>query len=212
MVLGSVLIDQITKIWAEEHLLAWSNKNNLKEYSGIQLPIKTLGQRNSIDTKSPDHFIYVGLNYVRNQGAAWGIFSNLKDQIRIPFFYIITIFATLVILLYWRQTPFSHRLVHFALALIFSGAIGNFIDRFRLGYVIDFIDVRWSLALPFTIDLGWNFFPESLDFFNISINTNVWRYDFPNFNWADSMITTGVCIILLDMIFFEPKRTQTNNA
>ena len=122
------------------------------------------------------------------------------------FFYAITIIATLVILLYWRQTPVSHRLVRFALALIFSGAIGNFTDRFSLGYVIDFIDVRWLVPLPFTINLSWNFFPDFLGFLNQNIDTSFWQYNFPNFNWADSMVTIGVSLIIIDMIFFEKKR------
>jgi signal peptidase II len=206
MVLGSVIIDQVTKVLAEKNLLVWSDNDSLREYSGTQKPLLILGNEQAIYRSESSAAFYLGLNYVRNQGAAWGVFSDLNDSIRIPLFYFITIFATFVILLYWRQTPVAHRFIHFALALIFSGAIGNFIDRFRLGYVIDFIDTRWSLPLPFTINLNIDFFPNFLNFLNFKINTNVWRYDFPNFNWADSMISIGVMFILFDMIFLEPKR------
>ncbi|MEN9835542.1 MAG: hypothetical protein RL011_1735, partial [Pseudomonadota bacterium] len=91
-----------------------------------------------------------------------------------------------IILLYLRSTPVHHRLAIFSLSLILSGAIGNFLDRVRFGYVIDWIDVRWNLA-------GW-------------------RYDFPNFNFADSCITVGVSLLLIDMLFFERMREQETVA
>jgi signal peptidase II len=71
------------------------------------------------------------------------------------------------------------------LTLILSGAIGNFIDRIRYGFVIDWIDVRWNL-------LGW-------------------RYDFPNFNIADSAITVGVSLLLIDMLILESIRQKKGN-
>ena len=132
----------------------------------------------------------------------------MDDRVRVPFFYAITIIATLVILLYWRQTPVSHRLVRFALALIFSGAIGNFTDRFSLGYVIDFIDVRWLIPLPFAINLSWDFFPSFLGFLNQNINISAWQYNFPNFNWADSMVTIGVSLIIIDKETRPPRRIE----
>jgi signal peptidase II len=70
--------------------------------------------------------------------------------------------------------------------LILSGAIGNFLDRVRFGYVIDWIDVRWNL-------LGW-------------------RYDFPNFNFADSCITVGVSFLLVDMLILEGLRSRAHAA
>ena len=206
MVVGSVIIDQVSKGLAEKDLLLWSDDDSLRRYGGGQRQLVIFGDEQSIYGSSGKAAFYIGLNYVRNQGAAWGFLSDLKDSIRIPLFYFITIIATIVILVYWRQTPFNHRFVHFALALIFSGAVGNFIDRFRLGYVIDFIDTRWSLPLPFNINLNIDLFPEFINFLNIKINTSVWRYDFPNFNWADSMISVGVMFLLVDIVFFEPKR------
>jgi signal peptidase II len=206
MVVGSVVLDQVSKSLAEKFFLVWADDDSLRHYGGSQKQLVVFGDEQAIYGSSSKAAFYLGLNYVRNQGAAWGVLSDLKDSIRIPLFYLITILATIVILVYWRQTPSHHRFIHFALALIFSGAIGNFIDRFRLGYVIDFIDTRWSLPLPFTINLNINFFPNFLNFLNFKINTNVWRYDFPNFNWADSMISVGVMFLLVDIVFFEPKR------
>ena len=207
MCLGSVAIDQITKQWAERYLMVWEQKENLKIYEGKRHHLLTLGdQEESI--KSQKSFLSFNFNYVRNQGAAWGMFSNLDDNIRIPFFYFVTIFAIAIIIFYWRSTPLHHRLARFALALIFSGAIGNFIDRFRLDYVIDFIDVRWSFMLPFKINLNIDFFPSFLDFLNFKIYLEKWSYSFPNFNWADSTITVGVSLLIFDMLVFEPAREK----
>ena len=203
MVIGSVIVDQVTKHLAHKHLLIWEHQKDPMIYQGKLYPIWTIG--NEDRTRGQENFfISFSGNYVRNQGAAWGAFSNLKDSIRIPFFYMVTFFALLVIFFYWRSTPVHHKLARFALALIFSGAIGNFIDRFRFGYVIDFIDVRWHIPLPFPINF-------SIDFLNISVRLDAWNYHYPNFNWADSAITVGVVLLIFDMIFLEHKRKKFEN-
>lgn len=74
------------------------------------------------------------------------------------------------IVVYFLRTQKDQWLLRFALALVFGGAIGNFADRIRLGYVIDFIEWHW--------------------------------YDkasWPTFNVADSAISVGVCLMILDM-------------
>ena len=81
------------------------------------------------------------LTYIRNKGAAFGIFAD--GAVRIPFFISVTIIALLVILWYLRRLRADQRLAAFSLALIFAGALGNLIDRVRFGEVIDFLDVFW---------------------------------------------------------------------
>ena len=66
-------------------------------------------------------------------------------------------------------------MAHTSLALIFSGAIGNLIDRVRLGEVIDFLDAHW------------------------------YRHHWPAFNVADSMICVGVFLLAIDMILEEKR-------
>ncbi|ALC15274.1 lipoprotein signal peptidase [Desulfuromonas soudanensis] len=107
------------------------------------------------------------ITYVRNKGAAFGILSD--SPLRIPFFITVALVAALGILWYLSRTRADQRLLHFALALVFSGAVGNLIDRIRLGEVIDFLDVHW------------------------------YRHHWPAFNVADSAITVGVALMLLDM-------------
>lgn len=76
------------------------------------------------------------LSYVENRGAAFGILQGKH-----LFFIIITLIVMIFIVIYYNKLP-SQRKYHwmrFALILLASGAIGNLIDRIRLGYVIDFL-------------------------------------------------------------------------
>ena len=179
MTIASVGLDQTTKMLAEAELMIWQHPENLRQYQGR--PHYVWSTSRDAPTQSKFYF-YLGFNYVRNQGAAWGILSNLQDNIRVPFFYGMTILAILLILYYLRSTPYGHRLARLALVLILSGAIGNFIDRLRVGYVIDWIDVRWNIA-------GW-------------------FYHFPNFNIADSCISVGVFLLIVDSLILDILRRR----
>ena len=184
MVIGSIGLDQVTKIHAQTQLMRMSHETDPTIYVGQRFHLFTIG--GSEDAVDGGTFFSLSTNYVRNLGAAWGALSNLPDGLRVPFFYLVTLVAVAVILAYIRATPPSHRLAIFALAMILSGALGNFIDRIRLGYVIDWIDARWNL-------LGW-------------------RYDFPNFNIADSAITVGVALLMVDMLVLDPARQRRQAA
>ena len=179
MVVGSVGLDQASKIQSQESLMVWSHKDDLTQYQGRRHSLLSVG---SPIAEDGGLYLAFSVNYVRNLGAAWGTLSNLPDHIRVPFFYIVTVIAAAVILVYLRQTPWHHRLARFSLTLILSGAIGNFVDRLVHGYVIDWIDVRWRI-------FGW-------------------RYDFPNFNVADCAITVGVSFLIFDMLVLETIRNK----
>ena len=111
---------------------------------------------------------FFDITYVRNQGAAFGIFAQFPASFREPFFTIVPLFAIFVILMIVRKTPDSDRLNLLALSLICAGAIGNFIDRWQYKFVIDFLDFHYKEV-----------------------------YHFPAFNVADSAIVVGVGIMLL---------------
>ncbi len=110
------------------------------------------------------------MRYAENPGAAWGLFRDLSLTARNAIFSLTLLGAVGFILFYFRRLRREQRLAQVALSLVFSGAIGNFIDRLARGYVVDFIDWHW-----------WN------------------RPDlyFPTFNVADSMITVGVLLLVL---------------
>ena len=107
------------------------------------------------------------LTYIRNQGAAFGILSN--SAVRVPFFIAVAAVALLAILWYLRQLRHDQVLAAFSLALIFAGALGNLIDRVRLGEVIDFLDVFWR------------------------------HHHWPAFNVADSAICVGAALLVWEM-------------
>jgi signal peptidase II len=118
----------------------------------------------STDTGSREFLSY---HYVRNRAA----FSFLSDASwRLPFFITVSIIAALVILIAFRKLRDDQKFAQTALAMIFSGAVGNLIDRIRLGEVIDFLDAHW------------------------------YRHHWPAFNVADSLICVGVLLLAIDMI------------
>ena len=101
-------------------------------------------------------------------------FGILADSaIRIPFFITVSLLALLAILWYMKKLAPDQKLTVFALSLVFAGALGNLVDRIRFGEVIDFLDVFWG------------------------------RHHWPAFNVADSAITVGVGLLILDMWLYE---------
>lgn len=79
---------------------------------------------------------FLRLHYVRNTGAAWSMFSN--STLGLAVFSV----GLVLLLLFWLyKTPAERLGQKAALSLIIGGALGNMLDRFRLGYVVDF----WEL-------------------------------------------------------------------
>jgi signal peptidase II len=110
------------------------------------------------------------LTHVHNTGAAFGLL-NAADFAYKPIVMIAVAAVALVAIAgYATQLGFHERLARFGLALILGGAFGNLIDRAIFGYVVDFVDVYWR-------------------------TTHFWA-----FNVADSAITIGAILVLLDMI------------
>jgi signal peptidase II len=107
------------------------------------------------------------LTYVRNAGAAFGVFGAAPAAVRLPLFLLVTVAAAWALLSMLRHARSEQRVLVAALGAILGGAAGNFICRIRYGEVIDFLDAHWG-------DLHW-----------------------PAFNVADSAITVGVLLVLL---------------
>jgi signal peptidase II len=79
--------------------------------------------------------------YVENRGAAFGILQN-----RTLFFIIMTVIVGTILIYSIVKIPGS-TFYKFTLSMILGGAIGNLIDRVRLGYVVDFIDFKFFPAV-----------------------------------------------------------------
>lgn len=123
---------------------------------------------------------YFNITYVRNTGAAFGILRDSWESFRSLFFLLMPPVAMVIIIAILRGVANSDRWQVLALSLIFGGAVGNYIDRLRFGYVIDFLDFHLR-------DI----------------------YSWPSFNVADSAIVTGVGLLLLLMALNkQPKKAQ----
>ena len=108
---------------------------------------------------------------VMNPGVAFGIFAGVPSRWR----WIVTLFSltalALLASLAFRVLPRGSVVARIAVGLVFGGAAGNLLDRWRFGAVVDFIDVFWR------------------------------GYHWPAFNVADSAITVGVCLLAAELAF-----------
>jgi len=84
---------------------------------------------------------YVSFTYITNEGAAFGMFPAFGT-----FFAVIAIIVVIVILLYYRHLSNGQWALNVGLGLQLGGALGNLVDRIRVGHVIDFIDFKvWPI-------------------------------------------------------------------
>ncbi|UCE86019.1 MAG: signal peptidase II [Deltaproteobacteria bacterium] len=117
-------------------------------------------------------FFYI--THVRNPGAAFGLFAQGPEELRVAFFIAVSLLAALVILSFFRQLAPGDHTSALGLGLILGGAIGNLIDRVTRKEVIDFLHFRlWG-------GRSW-----------------------PDFNLADVFIVVGVVILLIELLATE---------
>ncbi len=156
LIIGGVLgvaADQASKIWAVKALMP----GDLPADAGL------IRSKIHVVAESWFNFRLAG-----NKGAAWGMFRDLPESYRVAFFVVISVAAiAFIVKLYAgaREQP----VLRWALMFILGGAVGNLIDRVRLGYVIDFID--------------WHY------------GAKHW----PTFNIADVGISIGVALMVVDI-------------
>jgi signal peptidase II len=138
-----IAFDQLTKLWIERTMVLGD--------SFTVLPV---------------------LNIVRahNTGAAFSFLADAGGWQRWAFSLLAV--GVSIALVFWlrRLALTTHALLAFGLALILGGAIGNVIDRFEHGYVVDFVHAHWGSAY------------------------------FPAFNVADAAISIGAALVILDAI------------
>jgi signal peptidase II len=80
---------------------------------------------------------WVSITHVTNTGAAFGLFPD-----RGSLFVVIAVTVVVAIIFYYRHLPTGQWWIKVSLGLQLGGALGNLLDRLRLGYVIDFIDFK----------------------------------------------------------------------
>jgi signal peptidase II len=113
---------------------------------------------------------FLDFTHVRNTGAAFGLLNSVDFPFKEVVIPLVAAAALVAVGLYSASLGRDQRVARVGLALIIGGAAGNLVDRVFIGSVVDFVDVYWGT---------WHF----------------WA-----FNVADSAITVGVTIMILDMI------------
>lgn len=114
-------------------------------------------------TVIPDFFYIV---HIGNPGAAWGIFAGYGFWLA-----LLGIFAVAAICIFHRSFELHRPILQYAFGLLIGGILGNVIDRFRFGHVVDFLDFHFG------------------------------SYRYPSFNVADSGICVGVAIYFIVGLF-----------
>ena len=117
------------------------------------------------------------LTYVRNSGAAFGLFASVDSSIKAIMLNSVAVLVFIVVSVYALRSSHKSIRLQVGFSLILGGAIGNLLDRVRFGYVVDFLD--------------------------FSISGHHW----PAFNVADSAICIGVGLLFLDMLRSEEERS-----
>ena len=147
MIVAAIVIiaDQITKSAIIQHL-------------------PNLGDKHAINS-------FINLTHQQNRGAAWSFLADAGGWQRYFFIVLASVVSVIIGVWLWRIRKEGPMLLAAGLALVLGGAVGNLIDRIRLGYVTDFIQV-WFGSWPF-----------------------------PSFNVADAAITVGAAFLIIDSLF-----------
>ena len=124
---------------------------------------------------------YLNIYYAQNYGLAFGLFSDKLGASSTWIFLAITIVALAIIIHLFFRTEDKAVLLPMALSLVLAGALGNLIDRFHWGYVVDFIQMYFVSKSP-------------------PYNAHYW----PTYNVADISISAGIVLLIIDS--FRPQR------
>ncbi len=112
----------------------------------------------------------VSLVHGRNRGMAFGVFSGGGLPAQTILLAVLSGVVLVLVIAHWRRLAEGPTVLKVALAMIAGGAVGNLIDRIRLGYVTDFVHVYWR------------------------------SHQWPDFNVADSAISIGITLLLVDAV------------
>jgi signal peptidase II len=148
--LVTLVADLATKTWAERHLDGYPGYVELWK----------------------DHLTLI---LAKNRGGAWGLLQSTSENVRRPFFLLVSVAAIAFIMMLYRRLQPRQDALRWGLPLVLGGALGNVFDRIRYGHVIDFIDAHGAMF-------------------------KVFGGHWPTFNVADIAICVGVGLMGLDMV------------
>ena len=125
---------------------------------------------------------FFNISYVTNSGGAFGLFNGGPEWIRVLLFLLVPLACFVLLFVMLKETENVFQV--WALSFILGGALGNYIDRLRLGYVVDFLHLY------------------------------IKNWSWPVFNLADSFIVVGVAILSFFYLreHRELKKHQNNSS
>ncbi len=126
---------------------------------------------------------FLRFSYWENSGVAFGLFNSVVSDWKPYVLAAMAFVAVIAIVAYSAHVPAERKLLRFSLSVIVGGILGNFVDRIFRGYVIDFID------------------------FHIYDS-----FHWPTFNAADSAITIGIALLLIDTVKNPPVKEDRVQA
>jgi signal peptidase II len=121
---------------------------------------------------------FINITHQRNTGAAFSFLADAGGWQRWAFVVLATAVSGFIAVWLWRLRSEGQLVLSSGLALVLGGAVGNLIDRVRLGFVIDFIQV-WLGSWPF-----------------------------PSFNVADAAISVGAAFLIVDALFISGRQEK----
>ncbi len=122
---------------------------------------------------------FINLTHQQNTGAAFSFLANASGWQRWFFVALGVIVSGVILIWIWRIRREGPWILAAGLTLVLGGAIGNLIDRIRFGYVTDFIQVWFG------------------------------SWAFPSFNVADSAISVGAALLIIDALFLSGRKDKT---
>ena len=122
---------------------------------------------------------FINLTHQKNSGAAFSFLADAGGWQRWFFVTLATVVSAVIAVWIWRIRKEGQIVLSIGLALVLGGAVGNLIDRIRLGHVTDFIQVWFG------------------------------TWAFPSFNVADAGITVGAALLIIDALFFSGRQAPS---
>ena len=142
---------------------------------------KALASKELLYAVPQEVFFWLNMTLHHNQGAAFSFLSDAGGWQR-WFFAVLAVAVSATLVVWLRQLTQQQRWLAFGLSLVLGGAIGNLVDRLRLGYVVDFISVHYD------------------------------TWYFPTFNIADAAISVGAALIVIDSIWPQGQSDDSKSA
>jgi signal peptidase II len=121
---------------------------------------------------------FINITHQENRGAAFSFLADASGWQRWFFITLAVSISSVIVVWLWRLRMTGQTVLSLGLSLVLGGAIGNVVDRVILGHVIDFIQIFIN---------GW---------------------PFPTFNVADSSITVGAILLIIDSLFLSEKNAK----